>query len=109
MIHAALNLPSQTAPDGNGIKIDKGFLMLTPDARGPQHDAREPGFFGGRFKWKKALRKVDPNAVLHPSVYERFTADRVQHFYEMKPYRPENLSEHEKLKQYYGGSSGVST
>jgi uncharacterized protein (DUF2235 family) len=109
MIRAAVNLPSQTAPDGNGVKIDRGFLMLTPDARGHQHDAREPGFFGGRFKWKEALRRVDPNAVLHPSVYERFTADRVQHFYEMKPYRPENLSEHEKLKQYYGGDPGAST
>lgn len=70
------------------------------NARGPQHDVSEPRFFGGRFKWTKALQKIDPNAILHPSVYERFAADRVQHFYEAKRYRLENLSQHEKLKQY---------
>jgi hypothetical protein len=47
------------------------------------------------------LREIDPNAVLHPSVYDRFAAEEVQHFYAMQPYRPENLSRHEKLKQYY--------
>jgi uncharacterized protein (DUF2235 family) len=106
MVHAATSLPDGTAGDGYGIKVDRRFLQLRPDARGPQHDAREPGFFWG-CKWSKALRKIDSNAMLHPSVYERFGADRVQHFYEMKPYRPENLSGHERLKRYYGGS-GVS-
>jgi len=99
MVHAAVNLP-----DSNGIKIDKGFLMLRPDALGPQHDEREPGFLGGCFKWTKGLRKIDSDAILHPSVYERFAAGKVQHFYEMKAYRPENLSQHERLKRYYGGS-----
>ena len=80
MVHAAVNLPDENAADGNGIKIDRNFLRLTPDARGPQHDAREPGYFGGRFKWTKALRKVDHNALLHASVYERFAAGKVQHF-----------------------------
>ena len=88
-------------PTGNGIKVDRNYLQLNPDARGPQHDAREPGYFGGRFKYPKALRKIDPNAILHPSVYERFAADKVQHFYEMKPYRPDNLATHDKLTQYY--------
>lgn len=105
MVHAAVDLPEGTAPDGNGIKVDRGFLHLTPDACGPQHDAREPGYLRGRIKWKKALRKIDHDAVLHPSVYERFSADKVRHFYEMKPYRPENLSRHDKLGQYYNGES----
>ena len=110
MIHAAENLPDANTPNGNGIKVDRNYLHLYPDARGPQHDAREPGYFGGRFKYARALRRVDPNAILHPSVYERFAADEVQHFYEMKPYRPENLATHEKLGQYYpdkvGGARG---
>jgi len=101
MVHAAVNLPSDNAADGSGIKVDQSFLRLTPDARGPQHDAREPGYFGGRFKWAEALRKVDHDAILHASVYERFAADRVRHFYEMKPYRPENLSEHDRVKQFW--------
>lgn len=101
MIHAAENLPDANMPTGNGIKVDRNYLHLNPGARGPQHDAREPGYFGGRFKYAKALRKIDPNAILHPSVYERFAADEVQHFYEMKPYRPDNLTTHDKLTQYY--------
>jgi hypothetical protein len=52
-------------------------------------------------KWPKALRKIDPDAPLHASVYERFAAGKVQHFYEMKPYRPENLMNHENLQHYY--------
>jgi hypothetical protein len=105
MVHAAENLPDENTANGNGIKVDRSFLKLTPDARGPQHDAREPGYLGERFKWAKALRKIDHDAILHPTVYERFAAQKVQHFYEMKAYRPENLSEHDKLKQYYGSSS----
>ena len=107
MVHAAENLPDDTTPNGYGIKIDKRFLHLNPDANGPQHDAREPGFLWGLIKYTKGLRPVNPDAVLHPSVYTRFEAASVPHFYEMKPYRPENLSEHEKLKQYYGGASSA--
>ena len=44
---------------------------------------------------------IDTNAILHSSVYERFAAAKVQHFYASEPYRPENLYKHEKLKQYY--------
>jgi len=102
MVHAAENLPDGNTPNANGIKVDRRFLKLYPDPCGPQHDATEPGYFGGRVKWwTKTLREIDPNAILHPSVYERFAAKKVQHFYAMEPYRPENLSKHEKLKQYY--------
>jgi uncharacterized protein (DUF2235 family) len=101
MIHAAENLPDAIAPNGNGIKVDRSYLQLRSDARGPQHDEREPGWLGGRLKWTKALRRIDPDAILHQSVYDRFEAEKVQHFYEMKPYRPENLATHQKLRQYY--------
>lgn len=101
MVHAAVNLPDRQTLDRNGIKVDRNFLRWSPDARGPQHDAREPGYFWGLIKWTKGLRKIDHDAVLHPTVYERFAADKVRHFYQMKPYRPANLSGHDKLKQYY--------
>ena len=103
MVHAAENLPDANTPNGNGIKIDQSFLQLNPDLLGPQHDAREPGWFGGRLKWTKALRKIDSDAILHPSVYERFAADEVQHFYQMRPYRPENLADHQKSKAVLPG------
>ena len=101
MVHAAENLPDDNTPNGSGIKVDRHFLHLNPDPRGPQHDAREPGFLWGLIKYTKGFRPVSPDAVLHPSVYARFAAETVQHYYEMKPYRPENLSKHEKLAHYY--------
>jgi Uncharacterized alpha/beta hydrolase domain (DUF2235) len=102
MVHAAQNLPDETTPTGNGVKVNNRLLKLSPNACGPQHDAREPGYLWGRFKWKKGLRQIEPVAMLHSTVYERFAADKVQHFYEAKEYRPENLSTHTELKQYYG-------
>jgi hypothetical protein len=102
MVHAAENLPDGDTPNANGMKVDRCFLKLHPDPCGQQHDATEPGYCGGRVKWwTKTLREVDPKATLHPSVYERFAAQKVQHFYAIQPYRPENLSRHENLKQYY--------
>jgi uncharacterized protein (DUF2235 family) len=102
MVHAAINLPDGKTPTGNGIKVDDRFLQLSPDPFGPQHDAREPGYLGGRFKWTEGHRKVEPCAILHSSVNKRFDApDGVPHFYGSAPYRPTNLSGHEKLSKYY--------
>lgn len=101
MIRAAENLPDDKSANGNGIKVDRSFLQLTPDACGPQHDAREPGYLWSWIKLKKGLRKIDHNAILHKTVYERFAAEKVQHYYELKPYRPENLFDHDDLKKYY--------
>src|SRR5438874_264266 len=53
-------------------------------------------------KWKLAPREIRSDAVLHSSVFKRFASDKVQHYYEAKAYRPENLSKHGKLQQYYG-------
>jgi hypothetical protein len=30
-----------------------------------------------------------------------------QHYYALEPYRPDNLSEHDELKQYYEGNSSA--
>lgn len=102
MAHAAENLPDETTPTGFGIKLNSQLLQLRPDPAGPQHDAREPGYIWGRLKWKLGLREIRSDAVLHSSVFKRFAADKVQHYYDAKAYRPENLSKHGKLQQYYG-------
>ena len=101
MVHSAENLPDATSPTSNGIKVDKDWLQLNPDPLGPQHDEREPGYLWGKIKWPRALRQIDPDAILHSSVKARFAAAGVQHFYQTKPYRPDNLAEHDDLKQYY--------
>jgi hypothetical protein len=109
MVHAAVNLPDGKTPTGNGIKVDDRYLQLNPDPLGPQHDACEPGFLGGRLKvWKEGHRQVDTCAILHSSVYKRFDApDGVQHFYSRAAYRPTNLSGHEKLTKYYPGTQAA--
>ena len=102
MVHAAKNLPDGKRPDGFGIKVDDRYLKLNPNPLGPQHDEREPGYLGGRFKWTESLRRVEDQAILHPSVLARFAAnDGVQHYYEQTIYRPPNLKDHSKVKQYY--------
>jgi uncharacterized protein (DUF2235 family) len=97
MTHAAMTLPDETGPTGAGIKANPLLLQLRPDPLGPQHDEREPGFWG--IRWPKGLRHVDPEAVLHSSVYARGAAERVPHFYEASAYSPDNLSDHVKFQQ----------
>jgi hypothetical protein len=77
-------------------------MTLHPDPLGPQHDEREPGHLRGRFKWTEGLRQIQDEAILHSSVLARFAAPGgVQHFYQRADYRPANLSDHTKVKQYY--------
>jgi uncharacterized protein (DUF2235 family) len=102
MAHAAKNLPDDQTPDGSGIKVDDRYMTLHPDPLGPQHDEHEPGYLGGRFKWTEGLRDIQPEAPLHPSVFERFAAQGVQHYYQRALYRPKNLSGHRQLAQYFG-------
>lgn len=100
MVNAAVNLPDSNTPTGNGIKVDARFLMLNPDPFGPQHDERESGYLS--HFWPEGLRKIDPCAILHSSVYKRIDApDGVPHFYTRKKYRPINLADHEGLTKYY--------
>ncbi|MGZ3337535.1 MAG: hypothetical protein ACXVBV_19615, partial [Isosphaeraceae bacterium] len=97
MVHAATALPDETGPNGAGIKVNPLLLQLRPDPLGPQHDEREPGFWG--IRWPKGLRHVDPEAILHSSVYARAAAERVPHFYSNEEYSPENLVEHVKFQK----------
>jgi hypothetical protein len=97
MAHAAVNLPDATGPTGHGLKISPSLLQLRPDPLGPQHDEREPGFVCG-IRWPKGLRRVDPEAILHSSVYVRASAKRVPHFYEFREYSPDNLIDHVKFQ-----------
>lgn len=109
MVHAARNLPDGKTPDGFGIKVDDSYLKLHPDPLGPQHDEREPGYLGGRFKWDEGLREVQDEAILHSTVLERFAVNGgVQHYYERLPYRPKNLRSHVKVKKYYGLEASTS-
>jgi hypothetical protein len=109
MAHAARHLPDGKTPDGFGIKVDDSYLKLHPDPLGPQHDEREPGYLGDRFKWDEGLREVKDEAILHSTVLERFAAEGgVQHYYQQMPCRPENLRSHTKVKKYYGPEASTS-
>jgi len=41
--------------NGNGIKVDRKYLRLYPDARGPQHDARESKDLGAPVHGEKSV------------------------------------------------------
>lgn len=94
---------AQSVPDG--IRIDGDVLQLYPSPAGIQHDECKTGRFG--HLWEKGRRRVPDDAVLHPSVKERFEQPQVLHYDVMKPYRPPNLRRHEEVKQYYDGGTAV--
>lgn len=79
------------------ILIDDHYLRLYPDSNGIQHDERK----SSRFPWKLGLRTVPSDAPLHFSVIQRFGAEGVVHYDDVKPYRPEPLRNHGAVKQYY--------
>jgi hypothetical protein len=81
-----------------GLHYDAQYLSLFPDATGPQHDERQSSLF--RYTRGKA-RFVPPEAVLHPSVMDRFAAADVLHYNVLKPYRPENLRGHGGTSAFY--------
>ena len=60
MVRAAVNLPDGKTPTGNGIKVDERYLKLNPDAFGPQHDAREPGYRPANLSDHEKLSKYYP-------------------------------------------------
>ena len=67
-----------------------------------QHDERKSSLVF-RFEASK-LRDPKPDAPLHASVLERFSAPAVLQCDEMKSYRPDALRDHVETKQYYGES-----
>jgi uncharacterized protein (DUF2235 family) len=93
-------------------------LNLFPRADGVQHSEIAgmhdtidqlsesfPGFMHGLFSrldWPAEMRKIDPEAPVHPSVRERFKLDKaVQCATGFGPYRPEPLRNHNEFKSYY--------
>jgi uncharacterized protein (DUF2235 family) len=81
-----------------GLKHDASVLKLYPDPTGPQHDEARSSVF--RLA-PKGVRRIPNDAPLHPSVLERFEAAEVLDYDIMRPYRPENLRNHDAVKAYY--------
>jgi uncharacterized protein (DUF2235 family) len=81
-----------------GLICDPSVLKLYPDASGPQHDEARSSLF--RY-FRKILREVPPEAPLHPSVIARFNAAEILDYDAMKLYRPQNLRNHNAVKQFY--------
>lgn len=83
----------------NGIEVDKSVLQLYPSHLGIQHDERKTSKIFGL--GKSHLRDVPPGATIHSSVLERFKAEGVVHYDETRPYRPENLRNHNLFKDFF--------
>jgi hypothetical protein len=81
-----------------GLKHDASVLKLYPDPTGSQHDEARSSVF--RLAPKR-VRQIPNDAPLHPSVLERFEAAEVLDYDIMRPYRPENLRNHDAVKAYY--------
>jgi uncharacterized protein (DUF2235 family) len=91
MMEQALKIP-------DCLIIDQSVLKLYPLADGMQHDECRGWTF--RFA-RKINRGIPVDATLHGSVYERFKLPGVLQYDETRPYRPENLRQHVKLRDYY--------
>jgi hypothetical protein len=91
---------NNTAGNGHPPCVRMGALAY-PDPSGPQHDETRSSIF--RY-FGKCLRSIDQDAPLHPSVLDRFTAAVVLDYDVERPYRPENLRNHDLVGGYYSGS-----
>ena len=102
------------------IIVDDRYLHLSPLAAGPQHDERRsfvagwPNWFvrlaglvvaRERLGWSEGFREAPHDALLHPSVIERFKAPAVLIYGDVLPYRPPCLRGHDLVKQYYQDAS----
>ena len=91
------------------IIIDDTKLHLFPNSAGVQHcevralAEKYPRCIpkSWRKSWAVEERLVSDDATLHPSVYDRFGCSAVLQCGNLKPYRPNALRNHDKLKQYY--------
>jgi hypothetical protein len=96
---------------GPSITIMRDRLVTAPNALGLQHSERtalldiQPGWLRlltlNRLTWRKAVRKINPQAQPHESVLLRLAAPHVQQMGEIEPYRPESLKDHELAKRYF--------
>lgn len=82
------------------VLINDDILRTFGDHRGLQHEERwmSKAF---AWQWKKKPRYVFEDGELHGSVYDRFNAGPVPVVDEVKPYRPEQLRRHNRLKAFF--------
>jgi uncharacterized protein (DUF2235 family) len=84
------------------VKVDADKLKIWASADGMQHcEVQYSKEQWWRPTWHSKIRSIDPKAVLHSSVIERFSIPRVPHCRDLRPYRPEALKGHEKVAHYY--------
>jgi uncharacterized protein (DUF2235 family) len=91
------------------LLLDRTMLNLFPSAGGMQHSEissmldRYPSWVPTALRrvWPKQLRRVLDQAVLHPTVFDRFGLPLVLHYGIAAPYRPENLSSYSNLLTFY--------
>lgn len=87
-------------------------LITSPDPLGLQHSERtgmldvQPALLRfitfGRIVWKQAVRDIDPEARLHPTVLDRLAAPHVAQMGKVEAYRPESLRRHQDANAFYG-------
>jgi uncharacterized protein (DUF2235 family) len=85
-----------------GLKRDPSVLRLYPDPKGPQHDETKRLPFR---LFPKIDRVIRNNAPLHETVMRRLRAAKVLQYDLYKPYRPENLRQHDGLQEFYDQNS----
>jgi hypothetical protein len=100
------NFISKELPgDEAKIQIDESVLRCYPSADGMMHDELMVGHTRANIHiWTNAERKVDPSGELHPTVIERFGLLSVRNYVGYGPYRPRSLSDHPKVRQFYGAA-----
>lgn len=88
-------------PEANRVLVNPELLRLYPSSDGMMHDECMVGIAGTDLKWKRAVRDVPHDAVLHATVYERLAMPKVRNFTSYSPYRPAALRNHDEAKVYY--------
>lgn len=91
------------------VIFNKTILNLFPMSNGMQHSEinlvkdKWPNWWPQRLRitWPKEIRAINNSAILHPTVFERFDYTSINDYGYSKPYRPESLRNHKKVKHYY--------
>jgi len=92
MIEVAQGLPAS-------LVTDPSVLWLFPSRWGMPYGETKTGVF--RFA-AKTTREILTEAVLHPTVLQRFREPAVLQADELKPYRPAGLTMHHAMSAFYG-------
>jgi type VI secretion system (T6SS) phospholipase Tle1-like effector len=81
-----------------GLKINPDLMQLYPIRPGLDTMRQRATYLNALLSFSA---KLAPDALCMILYYRGPQAPVVRHYDEMRPYRPENLREHEGLKQYY--------